>query len=101
MMAFTTVKRPTIAVGKKKYPHVRVKNFYRTANEEYPIPIILRDAFYCQIKTEDIIKGRQMIQLWKAQPSTGLHMMEDVCLPEKQTTTDAVLFRRARNRRSG
>lgn len=61
MMAFTTVKRPTVAVGKEKYPHVRVKTFYRTANEEYPIHMILEDAVYCHIKTEDIIKGKQMI----------------------------------------
>ena len=57
MVDFTTVRQPTIAEVKEKYPHVREKIFYRTANEEYPIHMILGDAFYCQIKTEDIIKG--------------------------------------------
>ena len=56
-MDFTTVRRPTIAEVKEKYPHVLSKTFYRTATEEYPIHMILGDAFYCQIKTEDIIKG--------------------------------------------
>ena len=55
LMAFTTVKRSTIAVGKEKYPQMRQKTFYRTAKEEYPIHMILGEAFYCQIKTEDVI----------------------------------------------
>ena len=57
MSDFNTVRRPTIAEVKEKYPHVRGKTFYRTANEEYPIYVILGDAVYCQIKTESIIKG--------------------------------------------
>ena len=63
MSDFTTVRRPTIAEVKEKYPHVRGKTFYRTANEEYPIHVILGDAVYCQIKTETIIKDDQMTQL--------------------------------------
>jgi hypothetical protein len=57
MSDFTTVRRPAIAEVKEKYPHVQGKTFYRTANEEYPIHVILGDAVYCQIKTESIIKG--------------------------------------------
>ncbi|XP_028407824.1 uncharacterized protein LOC114530401 [Dendronephthya gigantea] len=58
MMDFTTVKRPTIADVKERYPHVREKSFYRTPIEEYQIHVILGDAFYCQIKTEDVIKEK-------------------------------------------
>ena len=57
VMDFTTVRWLTIAEVKEKYSHVREKTFYRTANEEYPIHMILGDAFCCQMKTENIIKG--------------------------------------------
>ncbi len=57
MTDFTTVRRPTIAEVKEKYPHVQGKTFYRTASEEYPTHVILGDAVFCQIKTESIVKG--------------------------------------------
>ncbi|XP_048575296.1 uncharacterized protein LOC116604510 [Nematostella vectensis] len=58
MVDFTTIKRPTIAELKAKHAHMRDKSFYRTASEEYPIHVILSDAFYCKIRTEQIIKGQ-------------------------------------------
>ena len=55
---FTTIRRPTLAELKAKYQHVEGKLFYRTASEEYPIHIILGDATYCTIKTEEVYKGQ-------------------------------------------
>ena len=53
---FTTVKRPTQAELKEKYPYIQGKAFYTTATEEYPIDVIQGDPVYCQIKTESVLK---------------------------------------------
>ena len=58
MEDFTTVRRPTIKELKTKYEHARDKQFYMTANEEYPIHVILGDSTYCKIRTEQTFKGR-------------------------------------------
>ena len=55
---FTTIKRPTLSELKEKYQHVQGKMFYRTASEEYPIHLILGDATYCKIRTEQVYKGK-------------------------------------------
>ena len=34
------------------------KMFYRTSSEEYLIHLILGDATYCKIRTEQVYKGR-------------------------------------------
>ncbi len=74
MLDFTTVKRPTFIELKEKYEHIRGKNFYRSQSEEYPIHIILDDATYCRIRTDQAKKGSQRIRLWKEQPLVGLFM---------------------------
>ena len=51
---FTTIKRPTLSELKEKYQHVQGKMSYRTASEEYPIHLILGDATYCKIRTEQV-----------------------------------------------
>ena len=58
MEDFTTVRRPTVRELKTKYEHARDKQFYMTANEEYPIHVILGDSTYCKIRTEQTFKGR-------------------------------------------
>lgn len=58
MEDFTTVRRPTVRELKTKYEHARDKQFYMTANEEYPIHMILGDSTYCKIRTEQTFKGR-------------------------------------------
>lgn len=58
MPDFTVVKRPTLEELKEKYSHARDKKFYRTANEEYPIQLILGDSTYCKIRTEQVFKGK-------------------------------------------
>ena len=50
MEDFTTVRRPTVRELKTKYEHARDKQFYMTANEEYPIHVILSDNAYCKIR---------------------------------------------------
>ena len=55
---FTTIKRPTLTELKEKYQHVQGKMFYRTASEEYPIHVLLGDATYCKIRTEQVYKGQ-------------------------------------------
>ena len=55
---FTTIKRPTLSELKEKYQHVQGKMFYRTASEGYPIHLILGDATYCKIRTEQVYKGK-------------------------------------------
>ena len=55
---FTTIKRPTLTELKEKFQHVQGKMFYRTASEEYPIHVILEDATYCKIRTEQVYKGQ-------------------------------------------
>ena len=50
MEDFTTVKRSTVRELKTKYEHARDKQFYMTANEEYPIHVILGDSAYCKIR---------------------------------------------------
>ena len=55
---FTTVRRPTVRELKAKYEHARDKKFYMTADEEYPIHVILGDSTYCKIRTEQTFKGR-------------------------------------------
>ena len=57
MPDFTTVKRPTFIELKEKYEHIRGKTFYRSESEEYPIHIILGDATYCKIRTDQVYKG--------------------------------------------
>ena len=57
MEDFTTVRRPTVRELKTKYEHARDKQFYMTANEEYPIHVILGDSTYCKIRTEQTFKG--------------------------------------------
>ena len=49
MEDFTTVRRPTVRELKTKYEHSWDKQFYMTANEEYPIHVILGDSTYCKI----------------------------------------------------
>ncbi len=58
MPDFTVVKRPAVKELKEKYEHVRNKTFYRTANNEYPIHLILGDSTYCKIRTEQVFKGK-------------------------------------------
>ena len=58
MLDFTTVKRPTFIELKEKYEHIRGKTFYRSQSEEYPIHIILGDATYCKIRTDQVQKGK-------------------------------------------
>ncbi|XP_028390705.1 uncharacterized protein LOC114515614 [Dendronephthya gigantea] len=58
MPDFTTVKRPTFIELKEKYEHVRGKTFYRSESEEYPIHVILGDATYCKIRTDQVYKGK-------------------------------------------
>jgi hypothetical protein len=58
MPDFTTVKRPTFIELKEKYEHLREKTFYRSESEEYPIHVILGDATYCKIRTEQVYKGK-------------------------------------------
>lgn len=55
---FTSVKQPAIRELKSLYQHASGKTFCHTANDEYPIHIILGDATYCKIRTEEIFKGR-------------------------------------------
>ena len=55
---FTTVKRPTFTELKVKYGNVRGKTFYRLEREEYPIHVILGDATYCKIRTDEGYKGK-------------------------------------------
>ena len=58
MPDFTTVKRPTFIELKEKYEHLREKTFYRSESEEYPIHVILGDATYCKIRTDQVYKGK-------------------------------------------
>ena len=58
MPDFTLVKRPTFIELKEKYEHVRGKTFYRSESEEYPIHVILGDATYCKIRTDQVYKGK-------------------------------------------
>ena len=58
MTDFTTVKRPTFLELKEKYEHIRGKTFYRSESEKYPIHIILGDATYCKIRTDQVFKGK-------------------------------------------
>lgn len=51
---FTIIKRHTLSELKEKYQHVQGKMFYRTARKEYPIQLILGDATYCKIRTEQV-----------------------------------------------
>ncbi len=44
MPDFTEVKRPAVKELQKKYEHARNKTFYMTANNEYPIHLILGDS---------------------------------------------------------
>ena len=39
-------------------PPCQGKMFYRTVSEEYPIHLILGDATYCKIRTEQVYKGK-------------------------------------------
>ena len=58
MEDFTTVRRLTVKELKTKYEHAQDKHFHMTANEEYPIHVILGDSTYCRIQTEQTFKGR-------------------------------------------
>ena len=55
---FTSIKRPTLMELKAKYEHLREKMLYRTSSEEYLIHLIIGDATYCKIRTEQAYKGR-------------------------------------------
>ena len=65
MAYFTVVKRPAVKELKVKYQHAQNKEFYMTANDEYPIHIILGDSTYCKIRTEQVFKGYPADQLLK------------------------------------
>ena len=54
----SVVKRPAVKELKEKYEHARSKTFYMTANNEYPIHLILGDSTYCKIRTEQVFKGK-------------------------------------------
>lgn len=54
MEDFTTVRGPTVRELKSKYEHARDKQFYMTANEEYPIHVILGDSTYYNIRKKNI-----------------------------------------------
>ena len=58
MEDFTTVRRPTVKELKTRYEYARDKQFYLTANEEYPIHVIFGDSTYCKLRTEQTLKGR-------------------------------------------
>ena len=74
MPDFTTVKRPTFIELQEKYKHIRGKTFYRSESEVYPIHIILGDATYCKIRTDQVYKGDSEDPIVKEQPSNGLFM---------------------------
>ena len=57
MADFTVVKRPKVKELKARYQHAQNKEFYMTADDEYPIHIILGDSTYCKIRTEQVFKG--------------------------------------------
>jgi hypothetical protein len=60
MPDFTTVKRPTFIELKEKYKHLREKTFYWSESEENPIHVILGDATYCKIRTDQVYKGKSI-----------------------------------------
>ena len=51
---FSTVKMNEL---KLKYEHIRDKQFYLRAGDEYTIHLILEDNTFSRIKTEELIKG--------------------------------------------
>jgi hypothetical protein len=42
----------------EKYKHLREKTFYWSESEENPIHVILGDATYCKIRTDQVYKGQ-------------------------------------------
>ena len=52
------MKRPTYTELKVKYENIRGKTFNRLESEEYPIYVILGDATYCKIRTDELYKGK-------------------------------------------
>ena len=54
---FTTFRRPDMNELKLKFEHTKDKRFYMRVDEEYPIHLILGDATYCKIRTEEVFKG--------------------------------------------
>ena len=59
MADFTVVKRPKVKELKAKYQHAQNKQFYMTADDEYPIHIILGNSIDCKIRTEEVFKGQR------------------------------------------
>ena len=57
MADFTVVKRPKVKELKARYQHAQNKELYMTADDEYPIHIILGDSTYCKIRNEQVFKG--------------------------------------------
>ena len=53
----STAKRPKMHELKWKYEHIRDKQLYLRAGDEYTIHLILGDNTFSRIKTEEVIKG--------------------------------------------